>query len=60
MQFTLEKNPGNINASLILELFLMAKMSLVNTKKIRNIMLPFCEFEPQITTFYVQSVFLFA
>ena len=34
-------------------------MGLVGTEEIMSIRLQVCEFEPQITTFYVQSAFLF-
>ena len=35
-------------------------MGLVNTQEIMNIRKPVCEFEPQITMFYVQIAYLFA
>ena len=39
---------------------LMGKMDLVSTDEIPNIRLKVCEFEPQITTFFIQSASLIA
>ena len=44
----------------IIELHLMKRMGLVGTEEIRNSQLQFCEFERQISMFYIQSAFLFA
>ena len=45
---------------LFLNRLLMGRMGLVGTEEILNIRFQVCEFELQITTFYVQNISLFA
>ena len=45
---------------LILDCFFMRRMSLMHFVETTNIKLQVCEFEPKVTTVYVQSTYLFA